>query len=64
MYVLNIEAIKRKARELGFGGIKPLAEHLGLHRNTLDRFARGASVLPRSVELIILKLNRGSPNLR
>lgn len=57
MYVLNIEAIKRKARELGFGGIKPLAEHLGLHRNTLDRFARGASVLPRSVELIILKLN-------
>jgi predicted nucleotidyltransferase len=57
MYVLNVETLKIKARELGFGGIKPLAEHLGLHRNTLDRFVRGASVLPRSIELIITKLN-------
>lgn len=57
MYALNIEALKTAVRKRGFRGIKPFLEHIGLHRNTLDRFARGASVLPRSVEQVVSSLN-------
>lgn len=57
MYTLDMDAIKAAVRKRGFGGIKPFLEHIGLHRNTLDRFARGASVLPRSVEQILSSLS-------
>jgi predicted nucleotidyltransferase len=57
MYKLNMGAIKAAAKRAGFGGIKPLLEHLGLHRNALDRFARGAGVLPNSIDTVIAALN-------
>ena len=57
MYKLNMGTLKTAAKRAGFGGVKPLLEHLGLHRNALDRFARGAGVLPNSIETVIAALN-------
>jgi predicted nucleotidyltransferase len=57
MYILNMQAIKVAARKMGFGGVKPLLEHLGFHRNALDRFSRGAGVLPESIERVLAALN-------
>jgi predicted nucleotidyltransferase len=56
VYILNIHAIRSKARDLGFRGVKPLLEHLGLHRNTLNRFANGSPILPHSVDRILSAL--------
>jgi len=57
MHKLNMHAIKTAARKSGFGGVKPLLEYLGLHRNAFDRFARGARVLPESVERVLAVLD-------
>jgi predicted nucleotidyltransferase len=57
MYALNLDYIKKVAKSRGHAGIKPLLEHLGLHRNTLDRFARGASVLPSSIATVLSALD-------
>ncbi len=56
MYALNSTLLKNESRKRGYGGVKPLLEELGLHRNTLDRYLRGAPVLPRSVETVLSKL--------
>ena len=57
MYFLNTQALRQSIRRFGFRGIKPFLEHIGLHRNALDRFSRGAPVLPRSIELTLAALN-------
>jgi predicted nucleotidyltransferase len=57
MHKLNMQAIKAAAKKRGFGGVKPFLEHLGLHRNALDRFSRGAGVLPESIERVLAALN-------
>lgn len=57
MYVLNVDTLRTAVRKRGFRGIKPFLKHLGLHRNTLDRFVKGASVLPSSIEQVLSALN-------
>lgn len=53
MYALNKNYIAQVAKLRGFSGIKPLLNYLGLHRNTLDRYSNGASVLPSSIEAVL-----------
>lgn len=56
MHAINSSYIKKRAKEKGFTGIKPLLQHLGLHRNTLDRYLSGAPVLPSSIEAVLQAL--------
>ncbi len=48
-----MERIRSRAGQKGYTGVAGLLRSLGLHRNTLNRYADGAGVLPRSVELVI-----------
>jgi predicted nucleotidyltransferase len=57
MYVLNIPEISKALHNRGYRGLRPLLKRLGLHRNTLDRFIRGAPVLPSSVEKVLAALD-------
>ncbi len=57
MYALNLDYISKIAKSKGYGGIKPLLTHLGLHRNTFDRYMKGSPVLPSSVEKVIAALD-------
>lgn len=57
MHQLNMQAIRTAVKKLGFGGVKPFLGHLGLHRNALDRFSRGAGVLPESIERVLSALS-------
>ena len=56
MYVLNINQIKKTLHARGYSGLKPFLERIGLHRNTLDRYVRGAPVLPVSIEKALAAL--------
>ena len=55
-YNLNMAQLRHYARRRGYRGIAGLLRSLGLHRNTLNRFAHGAGVLPKSVEMVLAAL--------
>lgn len=57
MYALNVSYLREAIKLKGFSGIKPFLEHLGMHKNTLDRFTRGAPVLASSVEQVLAALD-------
>lgn len=50
MFVINKSRFRTALKENGYGSVGELAEHLGVHRNTIQYFLAGRRVLPESLE--------------
>ena len=48
-YTLKSELVLEKVRIKGFKSLADVATHIGLHRNTLSNFIKGAPVFPKSL---------------
>ncbi len=57
MYTLDPEKIRRSLKQKGFSSVTALAHSLGVHRNTINYFLAGRSILPSSVEKILETLD-------
>lgn len=47
VYISNVSLIKEAIKTSGFGSVTELAKHLGVHRNTLQNYFSGQSLLPK-----------------
>lgn len=56
MHILDKRRIKLAAKAQGYSSIGDLAQAIGVHRNTLQRYFSSAGIFPHSIEILFEKL--------
>ena len=56
-FSVNSDLLRKALEKKGFASFAELSRKLGLHRNTLNKYLTGSSVLPRALEMVLAELD-------